>query len=702
MFDRSSRAALLCAAATLSFAATPAFADTDEDWGSFGIQTQYIDESIDPGDDFEAYVNAGWDAANELPADKNRYGSFDVLSDLSDDRLKLMLEEIAAGTHAPGSAEAQIAAAWKAFMDTDAIEAAGLAPAQPYLDRIMAAETKADLVRLFASPGYSSPITAYSGADPKNSEIYALTVGQGGLGMPDRDYYLVDNERNETLRTEYKKMLTTMLGEAGYADPAAAAESVYALERQMATEMWDRTLRRNRDLTYTRIEKDNLAPLGNAPLVETFLDSLGADDASYLVVSHMPPDAERLEAAGLDAAEVASQMGGGMPATLALIETTPLATWKAYLAAHFLADHGAYLPKRIDDAQFAFNSTALRGQPEQRPRWKRAISAVQSQYGDQLGRLYGERYYPPEERAAMEELVGNLMKAMRANVPELEWMGAETQAEALAKLDKFTTKIGTPEKFKSYEGLDLASNDPLGNAMAAADWYQNFEMERLGDEVDKSEWLIYPQTVNAYYLYTGNEIVFPAAILQPPFFNIDADPAVNYGAIGGVIGHEIGHGFDDQGSKGDGDGNLRNWWSEEDKANFVKLQNVLGGQYDGYCPYDDGAVCHVGALTMGENIGDLGGLSLAYRAYKMSLGGKEAPVIDGYTGDQRFFMAWAQVWRALAREEQERLQLQTGPHSLPQYRVNGIVRNFDEWYKAFNVTPDDELYLPPEQRVRIW
>jgi putative endopeptidase len=344
----------------------------------------------------------------------------------------------------------------------------------------------------------------------------------------------------------------------------------------------------------------------------------------------------------------------------------------------------------------------LSGQPEQRPRWKRGISVVEGQIGELLGKIYAAKYYPPAEKAAMETLVGNLRKAMGANLQDLAWMGVDTRKEAQAKLDAFTTKIGATEEWKTYEGLKISGTDALGNAMAASAWQTQDQMGRLGKPVDRKEWLLLPETINAYYNPPLNEIVFPAAILQPPFFNVTADPAVNYGAIGAVIGHEMGHGFDDQGSKYDGTGNLRDWWTAQDQANFKKLQDKLAAQYDALCPYDEGKTCVNGHLTMGENIGDLGGLSLAYRAYKLSLNGKEDKVIDGYTGDQRFFLGWAQVWRGKAREQIARQYLVTDPHSPPEYRVNGIVRNFDEWYKAFDIKPGDKLYLPPEQRVRIW
>lgn len=683
-------------------AAVPAHAQEQEDWGSFGVQTQWVDVSADPGDDFDAYVNGAWNRTITMPEDKSRIGAFISLRDLSEERLKAILEELAEGRYPEGTPEARIANAYRAFMDTDAIEAAGLDPARPYLDKVFAARSAADIVQLFAEPGYASPIGVYVHADEKDSDRYALYLGQAGLGLPDRDYYLQHTESNREIRAKYLELLTVLLAQAGYADPGQAARAVYSLETRLAQEMWDRAVQRNRDLTYNKLTAAQLADLPNGALLSRFLTGLKAAGAKEAIIAQMPPDAAELAGAKIAPDEAAAVMGGGMPATLALLTEVPVSTWQAYLAAHFLSDHAAFLPGAIDDAHFAFYGTTLGGQPRQRARWKRGISAVEGQIGELLGQIYAERHYPPEQQARMEELVANLRAAMALNLEELPWMGPETRAEALDKLNAFTPKIGAPDTYKAYEGLTISPDTPLANQLAAQDWSMNFMMDRLGKEVDRSEWFMFPQTVNAYYNPVFNEIVFPAAILQPPFFNLSADPAVNYGAIGAVIGHEMGHGFDDQGAKSDGKGNLRNWWTDQDKANFERLQDRLGAQYAGFCPFDEGKTCIDAALTMGENIGDLGGLSLAYRAYRLSLDGREAPVIDGYTGDQRFFMAWAQVWRSSVREELARQHLVTDPHSPPKYRVNGIVRNFDEWYRAFGVTPDDDLYLPPAERVRIW
>jgi putative endopeptidase len=428
---------------------------------------------------------------------------------------------------------------------------------------------------------------------------------------------------------------------------------------------------------------------------------MGLGQVDAVIVTRMPPTKDELAKAKYTP-EMAAKLGGGTPALLRMIGTEPVSHWQAWMAIQYVSGKAAVLPKRFDDARFAFYGTTLSGQPQQRERWKRAIGAVEGSVGELAGQVYAQRHFPPANKAAMDRLVGNLRLAMAANLKDLKWMGPETRTQAQAKLDAFTPKIGYPARFKTYDGLELTPDDAFANDTATGQWQVQDNVSRWGKPVDKAEWFMFPQTVNAYYSPTGNEIVFPAAILQPPFFNLSADDAVNYGAIGGVIGHEMGHGFDDQGSKSDGEGNLRDWWTAEDKGNFERLTGALVDQYNATCPFDEGKTCINGRLTLGENIGDLGGLSLAYRAYRMSLGGREAPVIEGYTGDQRFFMAWAQVFRVKMREAALRQQLQTDPHSPGVYRINNIVRNFDEWYKAFDVKPGDKLYLEPEKRIRIW
>lgn len=670
-------------------------------WGTWGVDTSLMKPEVKPGDDFYAYVNGKWLDSFEIPADRGRYGAFTLLAEKSEQRVRKIIDELAATKPDPNTGAGKVAAFYNAYLDTAAIDAAGMAPAQPYLDRIKAVKSREDLAKLFGSPGFRSPVGGFVDIDSKQTDSYIFQVTQAGLGLPDRDYYLVDSEANLKIRAAYMDYLTFLMGKAGYADPAAAAKMVYDLEKAIAAEHWDRAVGRNRNITYNKLTKAEMVALGGGFPVETFLKTVGVDGQQQFIVRQLAPTAEELAAEKMTA-EQAAKLGGGIPALLKLANTAPIEAWQAWLAAGFLNGAASVLPSDIDAASFAFYGTVLGGQQKQRERWQRAVAAVEGTMGEIVGKIYADRYFPAENKAAMDELVGNLRKAMAANLNDITWMGEATKVEARAKLAKFTPKIGYTEKFETYDTLKVTPGKALDNVMAAGEWGYRDNISKLGKPIDKTEWFMLPQTVNAYYSPPRNEIVFPAAILQPPFFNLSADPAVNYGAIGGVIGHEMGHGFDDQGSKSDGDGVLRDWWTPEDQANFKKLTSALVAQYSALCPLDDGKTCVNGALTLGENIGDVGGLSMAYRAYKIHLNGKEDKVIDGLTGDQRFFMAWAQVWRNKSREQALRQQLQTDSHSPANYRANGTVRNFDEWYKAFNVQPGDALYLPPEQRIRIW
>ena len=696
----ASLAALALAAPALAQEAEAAALPSME-FGNWGVDPASLDPAVSPGDDFFAYVNGKWIDANPIPAEFSRFGAFTLLGEKSTADVKALVDELVAsnpdqGTHAP-----RILHAYQAFLDSGAIDARGMAPAVPYLNRIFAAPDLASLVALGAEPGMPGLVAAAVTIDSKAPGGYAVAAGFGGMGLPDREYYLVDNARNREIQENYREYLAFILGKAGYPDPAAAAESVYAFEHEVAELEWARTALRNRDITYNKLTREELAALASGFPTAKLRESQGLSEIESFLAPQLPPTDEEVREYRLSRA-LLREVGGGLPAMMKLVVNTPLATLKAVMAAHFLTNHAAVLPAEIDNAHFDFFGRLLRGQEEQRPRWKRAIDAVEGQLGEQLGQLYVARHFPPESKAAMDDLVANLRKAMEQSLSGNDWMSDATRKEAEAKLAAFTPKIGYPARFETYEGLEISGSDPLGNRISAARWNWNKDRARLGQPVDRGEWFMFPQTVNAYYSSVMNEIVFPAAILQPPFFGPDADPAVNYGAIGAVIGHEIGHGFDDQGAKSDGTGMLRNWWAEEDLAAFTKLGDRLAAQYDLYCPYDDGATCVNGRFTLGENIGDVGGLSLAYRAYRMSLGGEEAPVIDGLTGDQRFFLAWAQVWRSTQREEIGRQRLITDPHAPEQFRVNGVVRNIDAWYEAFDVQPGHALYLPPEERVKIW
>ena len=669
-------------------------------WGNWGIDLTVQNPDMAPGNDFYTYANGKWQEDFTIPADRTRFGAFDLLREKSEQRVRLIIEDLAAAHPAVDTSEGKIAAFYNAYLDTDAIDAAGLGPAQPYLDEIQAIASLDDLTTIFAKPGFSSPINGFVFSDDKDPDTNIFQMRISGLGLPDRDYYLKTDDKSVEIRTKYLDLLTFMLEKAGYEDAAGEAQKVLDLETEIARTDWDRALARNPEITYNKVSKDELVAMaGDFPLIRA-LDTMGLGGESDFLVAEVPPTAEELDAAGISD-EDAAKLGGGFPAMFEVVSETPLDTWKAYLTAHFLSDFASVLPKEIDDANFAFYGTTLRGQPEQRERWKRAVQATQGTLGEAIGKVFVARYFPPENKAAMDDLVANLRKAMAANLEDLGWMSEATKVKAEAKLDAFTPKIGYPDEFETYDTL-VVGNNALDNAIAAQKWATEDNLADLGQPVDRTRWFMTPQTINAYYNPSFNEIVFPAAILQPPFFNISADPAVNYGAIGGVIGHEMGHGFDDQGAKYDGEGVLKNWWTEEDLAAFRQLGDALAKQYSAYCPLDDGETCVNGRLTLGENIGDLGGLSLAYRAYKMSLNGKEAPVIDGLTGDQRFFMAWAQVWRSKYRDEATRQQMLTDPHSPPGFRVNGVVRNLNAWYDAFDIQPDDALYLPPEERIHIW
>jgi len=670
-------------------------------FGTWGVDPAALDPSIDPGDDFFAYVNSKWIAANPIPAEFARYGAFNLLGEKSTSDVEKLVSELVASNPPAGSQARRIVDAFNAYLDTAAIDAAGMAPARPYLDRIAEAPDLAALATLFAEPGMPGLIAAGVTVDPKDPNRYIVSVGFDGMGLPDRDLYLVDNERNRAIQTAYKDYLAFLLGKAGYPDARTTAEAVYAFEHKVAELEWARTSLRDDNITYNKVTRAELLALAPGFPLAGELAAAGFAEQQEFLVPQIPPTEEEVTQYRITP-EILRGIGGGTPAMLALLSETDLDTLKAFMAAQFLNAHASVLPIEIDDANFAFFGKLLSGQEVKRPRWKRAIASTEGMLGEQLGQLYVERYFPPASKAAMDELVANLRKALAASIAENDWMTEATKREAIAKLEAFTPKIGYPDEFETYEGLEIRSGDALGNRVRAIGWGLTDNRSKLGKPVDRTEWGMFPQTVNAYYNSVFNEIVFPAAILQQPFFGASADPAVNYGGIGAVIGHEMGHGFDDQGAKSDGTGTLRDWWQPADLAKFTELGDKLVAQYGKFCPYDDGTTCVNGRLTLGENIGDVGGLSLAYRAYRMSLNGQEAPVIDGLTGDQRFFLAWAQVWRSMQREAAGRQRLLTDPHSPEDFRVNGVVRNHDAWYKAFNVTPDDALYLPPEERVRIW
>lgn len=682
---------LLALGLALVFAAPAAFAGdaagtaAKPQLGSFGIDLGNRDVSVKPGDDFDRYANGRWFDTYQLRDYDTRFGSFNALSDQAEEQVHAIVEELQARKDLkPGSDEQKVRDLYASYMDTAARDAAGIAPLKPTLTRIAGVDSIAALTAAFGRAGIdgtSSPVGGGVTLDRKNPDRYLVSIGVGGLGLPDKDYYLNAEPRFVQIRAAYLDHVATMLGFAGIADAKPRAEAVIALETELAKRMWDRAQLRDRDKTYN---------------LRTFAQ-LGEEFPGYDWAAHFA-------AQGLQTpAEVnVSTPSAVRPILDEVIAKTPLNVWRDYLTYHAVRNHAPMLSTEIDQAAFAFTGTVLQGQKTQRELWKRGVATVGGSggLGDAVGRMYVARHFKPEAKAAMDDLVENLRAALRQNIEILDWMGDATKTEAYKKLGTFLPKIGYTQKWRDYGSVKVVPGDLIANVQSLRRYFVDDQNRRLGTKPDRAEWFMTPHTVNAYYNASFNEIVFPAGILQPPFFDVSADPAVNYGAIGGVIGHEMGHGFDDQGSKSDAAGIQRNWWTDEDRARFDTRTKALGAQYATYCPLE--GQCVNGQLTMGENIGDLGGLSMAYTAYKLSLKGKEAPVIDGLTGDQRFFLAWAQVWKSKAREETILNRLKTDSHSPPQYRINGPLRNLNEWYKAFDVKPGDKLYLPPEQRVRIW
>ena len=694
---------LIATAVLLALVHSAAATDTPTmSFGKWGFDPASLSTEIDPGDDFFAFANQKWLDANPLPAEYSRFGAFHLLREKSTSDVQALVDELVAKRDGLAKSERRIVDAYESYLDTAAIDAAGLAPAQPYLEAIRGANSLDALAALWGSGNYGSPVGGFVSVDAKEPTRYSVYVSSRGLGLPDRDYYLDESEKGRAIQEKYREYLAFLLGEAGTADAAAVAQKVYDFEHSVArTVSWDRAVRRNRDLTYNALTPKELVDLAGSFPLGALLIASGFDKTDRFIVSDLPPSEARTKELELSQ-DVLAKIGKGTPGMLALLTETPVEVLQAWTMKEFLSDNAEVLPSRFDAARFDFYSRTLTGTPEQRPRWKRAIDETEQMLGEVVGAQYVRRYFPQQNKVAMQELVANLRKALAQSIDEIDWMSAATKKEAHAKLESFDPKIGYRDNLESYEGLTISSGEPLGNRMAGRRWQRDDMLSKLGGPIDRTEWGMLPQTVNAYYNATKNEIVFPAGILQQPFYGASADPAVNYGGIGAVIGHEMGHGFDDQGSKSDGTGMLRNWWTDEDRDAFDARGNKLVEQYNGYCPLDDGTTCVNGRLTLGENIGDVGGLNLAYRAYKLSLHGKEAPVIDGLSGDQRFFLAWAQVWRSQQREDNARQRLRTDSHSPEQFRVNGVVRQMDAWYEAFDVAPDDELYLAPEERVTIW
>ncbi len=647
-----------------------------------GFDPADFDLSVRPQDDFYRFANGGWLDRTPIPSDRASFGTFDALRMQSEEALHAILEEAAADSNHPRGSDLQkVADYYRSHLDEDRIEGLGLRPIQAELDRITAIRDRSELPAQFAHLQrlrVQTPYGLFVGQDQRRSDRYIASISQSGLGLPQRDYYSGDGASLERMRDGYVSYAEALLREAGHPDPAGPARAILDLETAIAQAHWDRVRNRDREATYNLMTFQELQELTPTFDWGVVLAATGADRSPGVVVRQ--PDY--------------------LEAMASIIEETPLETWRQYMTFKLLDSYAGVLPRAFGEAQFEFRGRVLAGLDEAPPRWKRAVGATESALGEVAGRLYVERHFSAEARARMQELVDNLLVAFRQGIDELDWMGPETKLEAQAKLAKFNVKIGYPDEWRDYSALEVVDGDAAGNQMRAAAFSFERMIERLGQPINRGEWGMTPQTVNAYYSSTMNEIVFPAGILQPPFFNLEADDAVNYGAIGGVIGHEISHGFDDQGSRSDGDGNLRNWWTEEDKQAFADRTSRLVDQYSQYCPME--GLCVDGRVSLGENIGDLSGLTVAYRAYRLSLGDQEAPVIDGFTGDQRFFLGWAQIWRINYRDEALRQRVMVGPHSPNMYRVNGVMVNMPEFYQAFELRPGDALYLPPDERVKIW
>jgi putative endopeptidase len=651
--------------------------------GTWGFDTKGMDAKVKPGDNFYAYANGSWLATTQIPADKSNYGMFTVLGDKSDERTKQI---IVGASGAPGTESRKIADYYKSFMDEAAIEAAGLKPIQGELDKIAAIKDTKGLVAAFADSARhfrKSPFSTLVGQDDREPEVHIANIGQGGLGLPDRDMYDVKAKQFAPLREGYKKYIVTMLGLAGIPDADKRGAAVYALEEKIAAVHWTRVQNRDPQKTYNK--------LTIAALQKT---APGVDWSVWL------------HAAGLDGqTHVNVNQPGPVAATAKLVTSQPLAVWKDYLTLQLVNDVAPYLPAKFVAANFEMFGKTLSGTPQLKDRWKRGVDDVTSAMGEAVGKIYVEKYFTGQTKARADQLVSNLLVAMGQRLDALAWMSAATKAKAKAKLATYNPKIGYPKHWRDYSSLEVVAGDPVGNALRAAAFEYDRHLAKLGKPVDRDEWGMTPMTINAYYNPSLNEIVFPAAILQPPFFDPNADDAANYGGIGAVIGHEISHGFDDQGSQYDSTGALKNWWTKEDSAKFKKATAMLVAQYSAYCPIPAAngkpAQCVKGELTLGENIADLAGLTVAYNAYKLSLGGKEAPVIDGLSGDQRFFFGWAQVWRRLYRDQELANRLVTDSHSPSEFRTS-VVRNLDAWYDAFKPAPTDKLYLAPDKRVKLW
>jgi putative endopeptidase len=681
-------AAALAGFGPAAFSASPAATSTSipdltaHSYGAWGFDLSGRDTAVRPGDDFFTYANGAYIQKTEIPADRSWYGTVNKLRDLSEARVHAILEDAAAkapAQPAAGDVQGKIGAFYKAFMNEAAVEALDTKPLAGDLGAIRAAGDRSQLAAVMgqAPNGFQSSLFDIGiDSDLKDSDRYAVYIDQGGLGMPDRDYYLKPEFASK--KQAYQAYVAKMLGMIGWADAEANAKAIVDFESKVAEAAWPKADRRDPEKIYNPMTKAELVAM--AP---------GFDWNVWLAGAQL---------GGRD--KLVIQSKSALPTIAALYASTPLDTLKAYMAFHLVDDAAGVLPKRFVEAKFDFDGRTLSGQPEMPVRWKRGVRSVSGALGEAIGQVYVARYFPPEAKAKMAEMVGNLKEAYRARIQRLDWMSPETKTKALEKLANFDVQIGYPKKWKDYSTLQVSADDLYGDGARGIAWRWDYQLARLNLPVDRDQWDMTPQTVNAYNQPTFNEVVFPAAILQPPVFDPKADPAVNYGAIGAVIGHEMSHGFDDEGRKFDSHGRLANWWTAQDAQRFVATSKAYGAQFEKF-PIMEGF--HIkGDLTMGENIADLAGVLAALDAYHASLKGKPAPVIDGLTGDQRFFLAYAQYYRNKWRDDMMRQLIVSDPHSPDKARVDVVLPNVDGWYQAWGVKPGDKLYLAPEQRVRIW
>ena len=647
-----------------------------------GIEKQYFDSSVSEKDDFYDHVNGLWLKNTAIPADKSRWGTFDILHEASVNQLHDIVDELSKQKSADGSAEQKVASLYANFMDEKSIDALGIQPIQTEIDKVNAIKNKQQLAQLdahFSRIGVTSPFGVGIEQDMKDSTQMRAVLGQSSLGLPDRDYYLKDDAKFKKIRSQYVAYIEKTLTMSGDKQAAQHAEDILKLETQIAKAQWSNVQNRDVQKLYNIYKTEDLAKLSPKIDWQAYLQGLGLTDKIQTIQVVQPSYFKALSP---------------------IVENNTLDTWKAYYKFHLVSDFSPLLSKAFVDNSFNFYSYQLREVKEQKPRWKRGVQLVDGTLGESLGQIYVKKYFSAEKKQRMEQLVQNLMKAYQQSIDDLDWMSPTTKVEAQKKLSSFAVKIGYPNKWRDYSGLEIKNNDLIGNVIRSREFEYQYELNKLGKPVDREEWGMTPQTINAYYNAALNEIVFPAAILQPPFFDMDADDATNYGAIGAIIGHEISHGFDDEGSEYDDLGNMKNWWTDEDRKKFKEKTAVLVQQYSAYEPVKG---YHVdGELTLGENIADNSGLAIAYKAYQLSLNGKPAPVLDGFTGEQRFYLGWAQGWRSKITDAQQIIYLKSDSHSPDKVRGNATLLNQAPFYDAFKIKQGDKMYLPANKRVTIW